>query len=291
MIPRRLRTVTCLALILGAPSLALAHIRLDAPKGRDTPNLKTGPCGASSAGVPQELEGWTAGATVTIEYTETIDHPSHYRVALSREGESTFIDPEDADDKETDGNELRDDIEDLDEGNNRAGTFEVVLPDEPCENCVLQLMQIMYDKPSAPFYYQCADVVIAPSQNNGSGGSAATEGTGGATGVGGADGSGGEESGGTSAGSGGTASGSGGAAASAGGSISAGGAVASGGGSLAAGGAVTSVGGGDPGDDGPGSSGGGGCSLGQGPVRLSSLGLVGLVLLGAFGGRRLRARS
>src|SRR5690606_28260017 len=91
----------------------------------------------------------------------------------------------------------------------RKGTIEVVLPDEPCENCVLQFMQIMYDKPGAPFYYQCADVVIGPGEGNtGSGGG--ENGSGGGSGSGGQCGTGGQLGAGGDAASGGAPSGSGG---------------------------------------------------------------------------------
>lgn len=277
------------ALVWGAPSLARAHIRLDVPKARTTPNLKTGPCGASTAGTPQEIAGWTAGATVTIEYTETINHPSHYRVALSREGESAFVDPIDADDKTTDGNELLDGIADLDEGNNRSGTIEVVLPNEPCENCVLQLMQIMYDKPAMPFYYQCADVVIAPGAGNTGSGGGANEG------VGGSDGSGGDVgSGGTEASGGAVGASDGGSSSVGGGTLGVGGSLASTGGSstssvggaIGVGGSASGVGGDMGEDDGPDSTSAGGCSLGNTPRGMSAWGLLGLVAFGALGARR-----
>jgi hypothetical protein len=251
--------------ILLLPSLASAHIRMDVPDARTTTDitLKQGPCGNETPDEPQVLDGWVAGATVTVEFVETINHPSHFRIALSRTGDDAFVDPTSIDDKTTDGNELEDNIPDNNTMNNGKISVEVTLPDEPCEHCVLQLIQSMHDKPATPFYYQCADIVIGEGANAGSGGGGSGgSATGGTTGSGGESASGGDEA------SGGAPSGSSGGASS-GGAISAGGASvggsvpnstggASGGGS--SGGAAPASGGSeDPGDD---SSAGGGCSVG-----------------------------
>ena len=37
----------------------------------------------------------------------------------------------------------------------------LTLPDIECSNCTLQVIQFMYDDPAAPYYFQCADLVIA----------------------------------------------------------------------------------------------------------------------------------
>ena len=52
-------------------------------------------------------------------------------------------------------------------------TQQVTLPTTPCNNCTLQLMQIMTTtEPYNSFYYQCADIVISgdvPPPDNGGG--------------------------------------------------------------------------------------------------------------------------
>lgn len=263
---------------------------------RQTPNLKTAPCGASTAGTPQQLEGWVAGATVTVEFTETINHPSHYRVALSRTGESAFTDPENEDDKTTDGIDLLDGIEDTNDMNNGKLTVEVKLPDEPCENCVLQLLQYMYDKPATPFYYNCADVVIGEGEGGGDGvGGSDAGGVGGAdaTGTGGEDGAdtGGAPSGLTGGSSNGGMPSAGGSVAAAGGASSMGGGPSSTGGLVSiggsAGGSIEAAGGSaaPPDDD----AGGGGCSVGLAqPAAPWAWLLAGLAGLGL---NRVRRRS
>ncbi len=277
-----------------APAAVNAHISLDVPKARSTPNLKTAPCGASSPGTPQVIEGWTAGARVVVEYTETIDHPSHYRLALSREGDSAFVDPASLMDKATDGIELLDGIEDLDQGNNRKGTIEVVLPDEPCESCVLQLMQIMYDKPSAPFYYQCADIAIGPAEvGTGSGGG--ENGSGGESGSGGQPGAGGQSPAGGAAASGGAPSGAGGSetsgATSSGGAAVGGNLATSAGGGAGVGGSSLEGAGGAPTSEDGAPKEAGGCALvgppssGRAPLGAAVLTLLGVTV------RRIERRS
>jgi len=41
-------------------------------------------------------------------------------------------------------------------------TQQITLPTTPCENCTLQLMQVMQvNEPYSSFYWQCADIKIA----------------------------------------------------------------------------------------------------------------------------------
>ncbi len=58
---------------------------------------------------------------------------------------------------------LLDDIDDASGGNYSAT---VTLPNVECDNCTLQVIQVMYDKPpytipGNEMYYQCADLVLA----------------------------------------------------------------------------------------------------------------------------------
>jgi hypothetical protein len=39
--------------------------------------------------------------------------------------------------------------------------IEVTLPEVTCQRCTLQVLQFMYDDRAAPYYFQCADLVIA----------------------------------------------------------------------------------------------------------------------------------
>jgi hypothetical protein len=181
---------------------ALAHIRLDYPPARHTGlnDVKDSPCGiiGSTRGANvTELEG---GQELTVQWTETIHHPSHFRLALLLDGQG-FPDPtsqSDLCDPAQDSWCIADGIEDNNTTN--GGTFEYTftVPNVDCENCTLQLIQYMY-QPSDPLYFSCADLVIVAQDDGLPDGSGGTSSTGGANASGGASSS----SGGTN-GSGGT---------------------------------------------------------------------------------------
>jgi hypothetical protein len=138
---------------------AQAHIRLDEPLNRYDNPQKTGPCGAGDDERTERVTVYAPGQTITVAWEETIDHPSHYRIAFSQRGTEDFEDPRDFDDFYTNDAVLLDEISDRDGGG--AYEIEVTLPDVECEDCTLQLMQIMYDKSfEQAFYYQCADLEL-----------------------------------------------------------------------------------------------------------------------------------
>lgn len=167
-----LATFIVVALPLDA---AHAHVCMDAPISRVGDRCtaaspqKVGPCGVNGRGA--NVTTVRPGETITLMLNETIDHPSHYRVAFNPNGDS-FEDPTSKDDK--DGKHpfvLLDGI--LDEAAARQ-SIEVTLPDITCDRCTLQLIQVMYDKGSNGFggndgvapdnddlYYACADLVLA----------------------------------------------------------------------------------------------------------------------------------
>jgi hypothetical protein len=295
-----------LAVFFG-PSLAHAHITLtDPPARHPAADLKDGPCGTGAGDSrttdPAKITEYTAGETITISFTESIQHPSHYRVMLSSTGDAGFTDPTGYEDTTLSPGDLVDGVmDDPAGGGAEEHEIEVTLPNEACEECTIQLIQVMYDKepwgpePNAPLgadiYYQCADIVILPGEGGGSGGASS----------GGASGSGGNGSGGAP-GTGGVVDGSGGATSGTGGSPSSSGGAPSGtGGAAATGGSVNQV------SDG-GSGGGGvtppamqpGCSVSgvQAGADLGGVGglggiagWVGLAGLGWLAVRRRRAQA
>ena len=246
-------SLACLSALLFASS-ALAHVRLTDPQprypdpgGRSSTDIKAAPCGRMN-GMRDESRAVTleAGATITVKFTETIMHPGWFRIAFLEDGQAFPAAPTSGSAPTTAAAPILLDGIEKQQGNTNY-SVEVTLPNTPCDNCTLQLIQVMTEEMPYESYYNCADLVLTPS-----------EGSGGAGGTGGAGGSAGGGTGGSS-GSGGTAtSGTGGGGAPAGGNGGSGGS----GGSAVGGGGMT-------GASGSGTSGSGGSASptgGSGPV-------------------------
>lgn len=158
------------------PGEAFAHLGLIDPPSRYGPDvLKTAPCGRRGGVRSGNVLTLAAGSTIEIRWDEYIDHPGHYRVAFDPDGDDDFRDPAcvaHCDDPRdpmppefetgTDPTVLLDSIPDM-----RGGEYSVTvtLPDIACDNCTLQVIQVMYDK--RPYtiggndnYYQCVDLVL-----------------------------------------------------------------------------------------------------------------------------------
>jgi hypothetical protein len=163
-----------LTLLAGTPDEAAAHICLDFPVSRAgaecvvrTPQ-KIGPCGINERS--EHLNVFRPGATIEVVIRETINHPSHYRISFNPNGQE-FRDPVAIDDVESgDPHVLLDGIVDEEDA---VQTVRVTLPDVECEDCTLQLIQVMYDKQGNGFagrqseeggnddlYYSCADIAL-----------------------------------------------------------------------------------------------------------------------------------
>jgi hypothetical protein len=227
----------CLAAV-SVSSTASAHVRFEYPTPRypnptggfdNGMNIKDGPCGkandsrATDASRITELE---SGATITVRYRETIGHDGFYRISFDDDGQDAFEPPPlSRDDIVTAPTDvvLKDNIPD---GAGDVYETEVTLPDIECDNCTLQLIQVMVDSqtwPRSEIYYTCADITL--KRTNGAGGM-------GGTGAGGAN----AGAGGATAGAGGAGSGAGGGAGSgAGGAVAGTGGVPGGSGSAGSG--------------------------------------------------------
>ncbi len=147
------------SLALAGP--AQAHLDLLSPPPRTT-SLKQGPCGAG----PNDPRGPTVatykpGETITITWNEYVDHPGHYRIALDPDGQDDFFEPAAFDDMSGGPGVIMDGIPDKNGGDYSQ---EITLPDIECDNCVLQVIQMMTDKKpygdGNDLYYQCADIAI-----------------------------------------------------------------------------------------------------------------------------------
>lgn len=149
-----------------------AHLWLtDPPARHPADDLKYGPCGVgtpdSRTTNPDLISTYSPGETITVTWTETVDHdPSHYRIAFSEDGDTEFFDPTNYDDIRTGYPILLDGIADADAGGNHQYQVQVTLPNVQCDNCTLQVIQVMHDKPpwgpggGDDIYYQCADIVL-----------------------------------------------------------------------------------------------------------------------------------
>jgi hypothetical protein len=127
---------------------------------------KVGPCGV--AGRSENVNEFRPGETITVQFNETVNHPSHYRISFNPNGDA-FPDPTSVDDKSGGPLVLFDGIEDEEAA---AQEIRITFPDVECDSCTLQLIQVMYDKGGNGFggrtaeggnddiYYSCADIVL-----------------------------------------------------------------------------------------------------------------------------------
>jgi hypothetical protein len=127
---------------------------------------KVGPCGVAERS--QNINEFQPGETITVQFNETVDHPSHYRISFNPNGDA-FPDPASVDDKSGGPLVLFDGINDEEAGQQQ---IRVTFPNVECASCTLQLIQVMYDKGGNGFggrnaeggnddiYYSCADIVL-----------------------------------------------------------------------------------------------------------------------------------
>ena len=164
-------------------STAAAHISLMEPAARYDGSLagqsKACPCGVGDSNRLCDVDGdrsdpdrsanvttLEAGSTVTFVFDEYVAHAGRYRIAF---------DPDGADLTDFNANVLLDVPDPAgNDGNVNNGSIwelEVTVPDMPCNNCTLQLIQMMDGNVDDPVddpvgrssYYQCADIVIVPA--------------------------------------------------------------------------------------------------------------------------------
>jgi hypothetical protein len=173
--------------LLWPPAEADAHLGLDAPASRYGPDvLKTGPCGVEGGQRTEDVTYFEPGETIEVQWNEYIHHPGHYRISFDAEGDDGFVDPATMMELYSNDAVLLDGIPD--QGRDEPYySATVTLPDVTCDNCTLQVIQVMYDKPpyTTPgndIYYQCADLVLkvegAPDASVGAGGADGAGGTG-----------------------------------------------------------------------------------------------------------------
>jgi hypothetical protein len=199
---RRVSLSFTLVGLLWAPA-ALAHIDLLEPEARAhgtaarndpevdaNSNLKSGPCGQQTSGRTDRVATYAPGQRLTVRVREENAHVSYLRVSIDLDGEDFPLrtqfpaGPETQEMAVAAEGALGSDglLAVVREDNDTLGfvhEIDVTLPDATCTNCTLQVLQFMYDDPAAPYYFQCADLVITEAGSadagaapgNGAGGS------------------------------------------------------------------------------------------------------------------------
>jgi hypothetical protein len=195
------RMPLCALVVVMWPTLAEAHMKLMYPPSRwvennqGDPQKDPAPCGGGPGAAATKIRTkFKPGQTITVIWKETIHHPGHFRIAFDDNGEDAFKNPADA----------KDIIEPpvmpvLKDGlfpNHTSGQMmkaDITLPNTPCKNCTLQIIQAMTAGTSVSMYYHCADLELtgdagdggadpAPGQDAGGGYGGAGGATGGAGG-------------------------------------------------------------------------------------------------------------
>lgn len=149
---------------LALPTVAAAHFRMLEPESRyggDSGVIKRPPCGITGGTRSTRVYTFEPGATIHLEWDEYIAHPGHYRVAFDIDGDDAFVDPATPTEYFSNDAVLMDEIE---SGTRGMHTLDVTLPDVECDNCTLQIIQVMTDHgvygDGDDIYYQCVDLVL-----------------------------------------------------------------------------------------------------------------------------------
>ena len=195
MTPQKTSLLSLAAVFLMA-SGATAHISLDQggthlSRYGDS-EIKLEPCGRTGGTRSTNVYTYRPGETITLALVEFIGHPGYFRIAFDADGDDDFVDPQFVDPinrecmpdpidhcGQTDffNNEavLMDNLEPHNPTNILEPvtySFDVTLPNVTCDNCTLQVIQVMTDVPGihAPYdpeganaddiYYQCIDLVL-----------------------------------------------------------------------------------------------------------------------------------
>lgn len=154
------RGALALAIVLGAPSAALAHTVMMTPVPRDVgvsgnDGHKTGPCGGVAR--TNKCTKYAVGATVPVKWMETVSHQGCFQWLVSKSGDTNFVTLKQIDDPAG--------------GMGMVYNDNIKLPDNfTCENCTLAVRQLMIgtcgpdaaanSTSATDTYFSCADVRI-----------------------------------------------------------------------------------------------------------------------------------
>lgn len=141
---------------------AEAHVRLDSPVQRgESDAQKAEPCGESGSVRGTKVATFRPGSQMTLRWTETIAHAGHYRIAFDKDGQDDFPEPT-VTPGVVGGGILADGLFPTTDSNRNNAEYShtITLPDVECDNCTLQLIQVMTDR-AAPYYFRCNDLVLS----------------------------------------------------------------------------------------------------------------------------------
>ncbi len=192
-------------LSLSAPALlvwtwsaaAFAHIDLDSAGSHKSrygrSQIKKGPCGRTGGTRGTNVYTYAPGEKITIKLDEFVPHPGYFRIAFDEDGDDDFLNPQTvapinracmddsrdhcgAPDFYNNKTVLLDNLDPHLRGPRRGYAWDVTLPNVECNNCTIQVIQVMTDAfpihapydpayTSEDVYYQCIDVVLKAPVN------------------------------------------------------------------------------------------------------------------------------
>jgi uncharacterized protein (TIGR03382 family) len=176
----RASRLTALVIVL-APAIASAHVRITSPTPRTTAQLKDRHCGLAGS-TRANVQTYKPGATVHLVWDEYVAHPGWFRISFQQNGDVFEVPPPSNGPSSTGASNYP--TENLtgkvdattgsliiaDRIAHPALSMDVTLPNVECSNCTLQLTQMMIDKPpysddaaSNDIYYACVDLVLTSS--------------------------------------------------------------------------------------------------------------------------------
>lgn len=141
-------------------SQGLAHSRLKAtasvaPRSTD-PGIKeaNAPCGPNPRVTPKVF---APGSTITVDWEETINHPGQYEFYFSAANDANFV-------------LLKTVVDTQDAGivgtaYHQYSTTITFPAGVSCDNCTLQMIQLMTDRNPPTRYFSCADVRLTATPN------------------------------------------------------------------------------------------------------------------------------
>jgi hypothetical protein len=152
--------------------------------------LKDAPCGTTGSKRGSMVYTYKPGATINIAIAETVPHPGYFRISFDNDGDDGFViptgtsgmmgdcagDPKCGAGKEDFCSNETVLLDNLDQhaagsfGETKKYMWSVTLPNIECDNCTIQIIQMMNDfnfhpqgYPADDIYYQCIDIVLSNS--------------------------------------------------------------------------------------------------------------------------------